>query len=48
VGVSDGDGFHAATPNLTLTALSRLLIAEPTHAFRDVVKRVRELGRAKR
>ncbi len=48
VGVSDGEGFHAPAPGFALAPHSRLLVAEPAHAYRDVVKRVRELGRAKR
>jgi trk system potassium uptake protein TrkA len=48
VGVVDDTGFHAPLPGLSLGAGSRLLVAAPSHAQRDVAKRVRELGRGRR
>jgi trk system potassium uptake protein TrkA len=48
VGLCDDAGFHAPLPGLTLAGEVRLLVASPAHAQRDVVKRVRELGRLSR
>lgn len=48
VGLSDGAGFHAPAPGSVLTTGMHLLVAEPVHAHRDVIKRVRELGRKAR
>jgi trk system potassium uptake protein TrkA len=48
VGVCDGSGFSNPAPGLVLSSDTRLLVAAPPHAQRDVVKRVRELGRARR
>jgi trk system potassium uptake protein TrkA len=48
VGISNADGFRAPAPGSALTTGMHLLIAEPAHAHRDVVKRVRELERSAR
>lgn len=48
VGLCGDAGFQHPAPGTPLTSDTRLLVAAPAHAQRDVVKRVRELGRARR
>jgi trk system potassium uptake protein TrkA len=48
VGVCDATGFHAPAPGLALGSDAHLLVAAPAHAHREVVTRMRELGRSRR